>query len=115
MNCGSSIWPTATSAGTVFVVGKHDNVSSSWEAVLETGNDYFWGTANERPAIYQAGSTPNPVLGYPGITPNASDILSWDWNSGGTNATVNTRHNGFNTTSSVVEINNLTGTAYLGG
>ena len=115
MNCGGSMWPTSTSAGTLFVVGRHDNVTSAWEAALETGNDYFWGTLNERPITYQAGSTPNPIYGYPQIVPNTTILQSFDWNSGGTNATLNMRTNGNNSVSSIMEINNLTGTGFLGG
>jgi hypothetical protein len=111
LNNSGSLFPTATNAGTVFLVGKHDSVSSSYDAALEISNDVaIFGTLNERPTMYSNTSSQNPTYGYPTITANTAMMQTIDW-TGGTDSTVNLRSNGgLNTVSTTMDITNMAAT-----
>jgi hypothetical protein len=112
----NTIWPTATSAGTVFMVGKNDTLSSSYDSAIELGNDtLILGTLNERPVTYSNVSTPNPIYGYPMNIAGAGRLQSWDW-TGGTDSTLNMRTNGNNTVSTVFDATSMnTSNFHIGG
>jgi hypothetical protein len=116
MNCGSSVWPTNTTAGTIFAIARRDNISSSWEDILEFGNDdIMFGAVNSEPTIYDGSSTPNPILGMPSLSAGVSYLHGFDWSIGGTNTPMNIRINGQNASSDNFDLSGLTNTMYLGG